>query len=525
MNLIVPPVLFLLCFATFVSDTNSLNRGTQGKKSATKKHLDSKNLGHDYVEEPELEFRSARRKRFSLFDVEVGRWKEEEIRYCFHKSIADDTSKTASILRAMRTFERATRKTYVEVSVGGKCQVEISLKEDMEKKVGTKDDKAAWAYAPAPGDDPGRGQAANIVFDAEEDWTTYKTDDDPCKTKPGVLVESVALHELGHTWGLNHSKVDTAVMFPVDNEEVELQQDDLDGLKALGYTIYGPKPVCVTGFDAAGYDKDYDKDYVYFIKGRRFWKRHIDPTKRTENSVETKLKCFPQSFPKDEEKVTVFHLMKQRDDNVWTPFLERYVVDEKKFKDKVDAVIYLEKINKYLVISNTEIRVCNELLEISTSKCESPQKLNIDANGVPVDAAYANEDDTTLHLLKYMDEYVLQYDWGEINNTMSFRLPKKQNLRDVWKLYFMSSSCDGPGIHWRVMFFGVVYFIAIFSIIVIAMVLERKGYIKRRMPPPRPRRKPPQPQQKNNPNLENSTSPAPSSPEQVYFIGVDHNKS
>jgi len=82
---------------------------------------------------------------------------------------------------------------------------------------------------------------ADIEFDDAQDWVaegTIPTGD--------FDVESVALHELGHVLGLDHS-VPPAVMQPyfyAGYTRRELTQDDIDG----GIAIYGPEPSSVEDF-------------------------------------------------------------------------------------------------------------------------------------------------------------------------------------------------------------------------------------------------------------------------------------
>jgi hypothetical protein len=86
----------------------------------------------------------------------------------------------------------------------------------------------AWAYLP-----DGRDGQLLCKFDTGETWTVDKM-------KRGILLLNVACHEFGHLLGLEHSKVESALMAPYYSAEISKPQtvDDKSRIQAL----YG-KPV------------------------------------------------------------------------------------------------------------------------------------------------------------------------------------------------------------------------------------------------------------------------------------------
>ncbi|KAK7846975.1 metalloendoproteinase 2-mmp [Quercus suber] len=76
----------------------------------------------------------------------------------------------------------------------------------------------AHAFSPTDG---------RFHYDADEQWSVEAT--------PGVVsYETVALHEIGHLLGLEHSSVEGAIMWPRVRSGViqGLHRDDIDGIKA-----------------------------------------------------------------------------------------------------------------------------------------------------------------------------------------------------------------------------------------------------------------------------------------------------
>ncbi|XP_044140532.1 stromelysin-1-like [Bufo gargarizans] len=82
---------------------------------------------------------------------------------------------------------------------------------------------------------PGNGIGGDAHFDEEETWTLGPQ---------GISIFLVALHELGHALGLEHSRYEQAIMYPtisqnsfVDPTKFKLFKDDIEGIQAL----YGPR--------------------------------------------------------------------------------------------------------------------------------------------------------------------------------------------------------------------------------------------------------------------------------------------
>jgi hypothetical protein len=93
----------------------------------------------------------------------------------------------------------------------------------------------AHAFFPPP---CGGAFAGALHFDEDETWTDQKA--------PGrIRLLNVAIHEIGHLLGLDHSDTQDAIMFAFYDDDVDsLRPDDIAGVQALyGAPPAGPTPI------------------------------------------------------------------------------------------------------------------------------------------------------------------------------------------------------------------------------------------------------------------------------------------
>ncbi|CAK9308931.1 unnamed protein product [Citrullus colocynthis] len=140
----------------------------------------------------------------------------------FHLSYAFLPGYPSEVSRAFSKWAFNTQFTFSHVVDYKKADIKISFERGEHRDDGSFDGVGGiLAHAYPPTDE-------RLHFDGDEAWSV------------GALtgyfdVETVALHEIGHVLGLQHSSIPGAIMFPSISAGVTkgLHEDDIAGVKAL----------------------------------------------------------------------------------------------------------------------------------------------------------------------------------------------------------------------------------------------------------------------------------------------------
>ncbi|XWS30319.1 hypothetical protein CRYUN_Cryun24cG0106800 [Craigia yunnanensis] len=158
------------------------------------------------------------------------RWTRYQLTYNFLSGVEQFSVQELSpiIDRSFQTWEAVSPFRFQQVPQGTQADITIRFYQydhgDGYPFDGPLGNVIAYAFAPEDG---------RFHYDADENWS-------PNPTAPDQIdLETVAVHEIGHNLGLDHSSDQNAVLFPtidLGTTKRDLAHDDIDGLQALyGY--------------------------------------------------------------------------------------------------------------------------------------------------------------------------------------------------------------------------------------------------------------------------------------------------
>nr|XP_019934604.1 PREDICTED: matrix metalloproteinase-16-like [Paralichthys olivaceus] len=191
---------------------------------------------------PEQTVDGARKKRYTLTGQQ---WDKDHITYSIVNQLIPSSLGEVrmydALRKALEVWRRVTPLTFEEVPAENDIRINGSRTEladilllfasgfhgDMSLFDG-EGGSLAHAYYPGP------GIGGDIHFDADEPWTLDNHNPD------GIDFFLVAVHELGHALGLEHSDNPSAIMAPfyqyIHTDNFTLHEDDVRGIQH----IYGP---------------------------------------------------------------------------------------------------------------------------------------------------------------------------------------------------------------------------------------------------------------------------------------------
>ncbi|KAL5722480.1 hypothetical protein ACHQM5_005996 [Ranunculus cassubicifolius] len=156
-------------------------------------------------------------------------WDRTALTYKFRSTVevVDIQTLRYVISNAFSKWEAVTQFTFTEAQDGSSSDIEIGFHrlahDDNAPFDGLGDgmrNTLAHAYPPTNG---------RFHYDADESWSTNPSPNE-------IDLESVAVHEIGHLLGLDHSEVREAVMFSGISPGVtkrDLASDDIQGIRTL----------------------------------------------------------------------------------------------------------------------------------------------------------------------------------------------------------------------------------------------------------------------------------------------------
>jgi hypothetical protein len=155
------------------------------------------------------------------------RWPSSKfhLTYTFSSSVQviDMQELRSACSRAFQKWADVTQFTFQEASEGSQADIVIGFQSgDHGDRYPFDGPGRILAHAFAPTD-------GRFHYDADEKWSTNPSADE-------VDLESVAVHEIGHLLGLDHSMDQNSIMFaeiPQGTIKRDLGQDDIAGIRAL----------------------------------------------------------------------------------------------------------------------------------------------------------------------------------------------------------------------------------------------------------------------------------------------------
>jgi hypothetical protein len=176
------------------------------------------------------------------YKLSGGKWDHTDLTYFFQNGTGDigGTTEWDLCREAMDKWAAITSLTFDPASSEAAAEIRF-LWASGDHGDGSPFDGSGNTYAHGfypPPVNPG-ALAGDVHFDESEDWNTH--DEHFLWWQDEIDQLTVAIHEVGHALGLEHSSTESAVMWPhYEGERRNLTPDDIAGIQAL----YGP-PVVV----------------------------------------------------------------------------------------------------------------------------------------------------------------------------------------------------------------------------------------------------------------------------------------
>jgi len=166
-------------------------------------------------------------------------WRKRELTWTYHHNLhgnngrrIDEIQILPVLKRAINMWEKVTRIRFVYINADDPVDINIGFYSRRHARDPYEFDGPGGTIAHAFYPLIQTGLAGDVHFDDDEYFTLYGEDG-------GISLFWTAVHELGHTLGLDHSRTQSAIMYPFyrSHKEVKLDYDDIKGIQS----IYGKR--------------------------------------------------------------------------------------------------------------------------------------------------------------------------------------------------------------------------------------------------------------------------------------------